>query len=115
MKVQILVDGEVVNPPGLDGATSDASSDAPVDAAPDPCVPYCECLQATCSTQSDYIYTGADPVGTCVATCKANFTADEKDCWSKFCAHAKTLSEANRGHECDHSMGKLNLDECETL
>ena len=102
-----IVDGQVVNPPGTD-ASVDPADAASTDAI---CAAYCDCLQPTCGSQTQYLYSSIEQ---CRGTC-ATFTEEERTCWSKFCDRAKALSEANRQHECDHAQGKLNLDECDEI
>lgn len=107
---EIGPDGEVIDK-RHDAAANDANTDGS-DGAPQisqACVDYCACLEPTCGFQkADYKYTS---IGQCQEACMT-FEADELDCWSKFCNHAKTLSEANRQHECQHSIGVLGLFEC---
>lgn len=107
-----IVDGQVVN----DDAGSDGGDAAAVDAGPDLCTPYCDCVVATCSTNPKYPYGDAgasDQKATCIATCKANLSTEQVTCWTKHCGVAKDLSEADRGHECFHSIGLEGLDECD--
>lgn len=103
-----IVDGEVVDPPADGGADATAEA-AAVDTV---CNAYCDCLAPTCKSQPDYPYADVEQ---CRATCATKFTAEQKECWPKFCERAKNLSEANRQHECQHAMGFLELAECDEI
>jgi hypothetical protein len=97
--------------PGSDSGTNDASSDATADgdAEVDPCPGYCECLTSTCGAQAGYPHaTQAD----CLTACKA-LTAEQRECWPKFCAEAK--AGVSTTHNCEHAWGKFGLDECENF
>lgn len=90
---------------GADGA-------AEVDGGPDAsagCASYCDCLAATCGSQMGYPFATPDQ---CMSACSTQ-SVDEKTCFPKFCAQAKTL--ADKGHACEHAWGAFGLDECDTL
>lgn len=94
-------------PPPVDAAVVDGG-DAAADAAPDTfCADYCTCLADTCAAIAGYPFAAA---GSCASHC-AVLSAEEKACWPKFCADAKT-STSNKMHLCEHAWGSLGLDEC---
>ncbi len=103
-----------------DSPTEGAASDAPVDVvddspaeasdgAPTACETYCDCLDRTCSTHSDYTYSGYSE---CLTAC-ATFSPAQLGCWAVFCRQAEvTVDPFDREHACSHAIGVFDLDEC---
>lgn len=92
------------------GTVRDASATDAADAAADAvCTAYCDCLGTTCGALTNYPYPDA---AACSKAC-SSLSAEEKECFPKWCAKAEAASAPL--HFCEHAWGKLGTVECDTL